>query len=429
MTTPSTKRSTTEGEGEGEGEVAALAPAVAPPRAAWLPLALIAAGVTAAGFGLVLAPARTWLNLLVNGFYALTLGVAAIFFFATQRLAHARWSAPLRRVVEALMLTLPAAVLLLALLGLGFPSVYSWVHEHTGGAAGPAGSLASAHAHPGVSAGRTTYLAPAFTYLRMGGVLVIWIFFAWRIRAVSRAGDADRAAGLRAHARLGHLAAVFTPVFAFTFTAAAYDWILSLDPEWFSTMFAVYVFAGAFAQGLAAIALAAAILHQRGAFTRAGGELRASQLHDLGKMLFAFSTFWAYIWVCQFLLIWYGNLPEEVTYYVARTSGPWLPLFLGNFVINWAVPFFALLPVAAKRSPRRLIAVSALLLLGHWLDLYLMVMPSRQAAPAFGPLEVLMATGAGALLYVAFARGLARAPLLPAHDPMTKPAKARGENS
>lgn len=394
-----------------------LRPQVEPHRDPWPALALVAAGLTAGAVGVVVEPARTWQNLLVDAFYALTLGVAAIFFFATQRLANARWSAPLRRIAEALMLTLPAAALLLLLLGFGFPSLYTWMQPH---GAGPAVGHA---VHATADAGRTTYLSPSFVVARMAGVVLLWGYFALRIRAVSRAGDTDRAAGLRAHARLGRLAAVFTPLFAFTFSLAAYDWIISLDPEWFSTMFAVYVFAGAFAQGLAAITLATALLHRRGDFARAGGKLRADQLHDLGKMLFAFSTFWAYIWVCQYLLIWYGNLPEEVTYYLRRTSDAWLPLFLANFAINWAIPFFALLPVAAKRNPRRLAAVGALVLFGHWLDLYLMVVPSRQAAPSFGVLELAMATGTGALLYLVFLRGLRRAPLLPPHDPILAAAR------
>ncbi len=399
-----------------------------PPYAA---MALVAAGAVAAAIGLVMSPSRTWLNLLVNGFYALTLGVAAMFFFSTQRLANARWSAPLRRIVEALALTLPAAAILLLVLSFGATSVYSWADGH--GAAGGHGAAAAhdaaaahgathathapVHAHI-VDPGRDTYLSPMFVYLRMAAVLLIWCFFAWRLRVISRAGDRDSAAGMATHRRLGKLSAIFTPLFAFTFTAAAYDWIISLDPDWFSTMFAVYVFAGAFVQGIAAITLAAAVLHRRGSFTAAGRSLRVDQLHDLGKMLFAFSTFWAYIWVCQYLLIWYGNIPEEVTYYLRRTCDAWLPLFLVNFAINWAVPFFALLPVAAKRDPKRLITIASLVLFGHWLDLYLMVFPSRHGEPSLGALELAMFAGTAALLYLIFRRGLGRAPLLPPYDPL-----------
>jgi hypothetical protein len=370
-------------------------------------LALVAIGAVTTAGGLFADPARAWLNFLVDGFAFLSLGVGALFFISTQRLAGARWSAPLRRIAEAFMLTLPVAAGLMLVLGAGFSAIYPWAGGGNFGAA-----------HEAVAAGRTTYLEPWFVVLRMAVVLALWCCFALRFRAISRRGDQDRAAGLDAHRRLDRLCAWFLPLFAFTFTAAAYDWIVSLEPKWFSTMFAVYVFAGAFAQSIAAITLVAALLHRRSAFTAAGAPLARAQLHDLGKMLFAFSTFWAYIWVCQYLLIWYGDLPEEVSYYVRRTSPPWLPWFLLNFALCWAIPFFTLLPVAAKRSARTLLFVSGVVLLGHWLDLYLMVMPSQWRAPRLGWIEVGMAAGFAGLFALLAGRALRRAPLLPPHDPL-----------
>ncbi|HYU15182.1 MAG TPA: hypothetical protein VEL05_03900 [Candidatus Acidoferrum sp.] len=374
------------------------------------PLALVGAGGAALAWGLFASPERTWLNLLVDAFYFMSLGVSAIFFFATQRLTSARWSVALRRIPEAFMLTLPvAAVLMTALLVFGREAIYPW-------------TAPDAFAHDPAIAGKATYLRPDFVVARMAAVLAIWIAFAWRIRRVSLAQESDPqhrfndpGRSLLAHARLDRSAAAFAPIFALTFTAAAYDWIISLEPDWFSTMFAVYVFAGTFVQGIAAITLATVLLARRGLL---GDRVGAQQFHDLGKMLFAFSTFWAYIWVCQYLLIWYGDLPEEVTYYIRRTSGGWLPLFLGSLAVNWIVPFFALLSVRAKRSPRVLAAVSVLFLLGHWLDLYIMVMPSKWTAPRFGLIELGLALGCAALFCLASLRGLARAPLVPTNDPV-----------
>lgn len=371
-------------------------------------LALVAVGGAAAAYGFFTAPGRAWLNLLVDSFYALTLGVSAIFFFATQRLTSARWSVALRRTPEAIMLTLPVAAALMVALWFGRHSLYPWADP--------------AAAHEIAVGGKSTYLQPGFVAARMALVLAVWTFFALRIRRASLAQDADPTTGfgdrrrsLEGHGRLNVLGGAFAPIFAFTFTAAAYDWIISLEPEWFSTMFAVYVFAGAFVQGIAAVTLVTVVLKRRGLV---GADVGHEQLHDLGKMLFAFSTFWAYIWVCQYLLIWYGNIPEEVTYYLRRTSGPWLLLFLANLAVNWIIPFGALLSVRAKRSPRRLGAVCVLLLVGHWLDLYLMVMPSKWDAPQFGPIELLVAVGCGALLYLVVARNLSRAPLVPTNDPV-----------
>jgi hypothetical protein len=376
--------------------------------------ALVAAGGAVAAYGLMTDPDRTWLNLLVDSFYFMTLGVSAIFFFATQRLTSARWSAALRRIPEAFMLTLPvAAVLMVVVVAFGRDSIYPWTRP-------------DAFADAPSFAGKTTYLAPGFVLARMAAVLIVWIAFALRIRRVSLAQDGDPRRALSAHSQLDRLAAAFAPIFAISITMAAYDWIISLEPEWFSTMFAVYVFAGVFVQGIAAIALTTVVMRQRGLL---GDDVGDKQLHDLGKMLFAFSIFWAYIWVCQYLLIWYGNIPEEVTYYIRRTSGAWLPVFLGGLVVNWIVPFTALMSARAKRNPRVLATVSVIVLAGHWLDLTIMVMPSKWDAPRLGVIEVGLALGFTALLVLVTIINLSRAPLVPTGDPVLAADRmSRGED-
>jgi hypothetical protein len=379
-----------------------------------VPIALIAIGAIAFVLGLILDAERAWLNLLVDAFYVMSLGVSAILFIATQRLSSARWSAPIRRIPEAFMLVLPAAAVLMIVLWFGFPSLYPWTDPH-----------ALHHAAAPFTPGKVTYLTPAFVYARMAAVLILWTLFALAVRRTSLAADADRDAGVRGHRRLNRQAAVFAPLFALTITTAAYDWLISLEPAWFSTMFAVYVFAGCFVQGIAAIGLATVRLRRRGAFGQ-GSPVGIEPVHTLGTMVLAFCTFWAYIWVCQYLLIWYGNIPEEVTYYLRRTSGAWLPVFLASFVINWIIPFFALLSRGAKRSLRTMTAVCALVLFGRWLDLYILVMPSHWTAPRFGPLEVAMAAGCAGLIYLIAVRALSRAPLVPTHDPVVA-ARFRAE--
>jgi hypothetical protein len=389
---------------------------VVTPAMVRVPRALAALGGLALIVGLVVAPARAWLNLLVDGFYVLSLGVAAMIFFATQRLASARWSAAIRRIPEAFMALAPVAAVLLAVLAFGFTTLYPWTEP-----------AALAPEPGGVLAGRETYLAPAFVYARMIAVVAIWVWFARRIRAASLAGDASVDAGLAAHRRLSRTAAAFAPVFALTFTAASYDWLVSLDPRWFSTMFAVYVFAGTFVQGIAAIAVTVIALRRRGAFGDQAALVDDELQATLGTLLLAFSTFWAYIWVCQYLLIWYGDIPEEVSYYLRRSSAPWLPWFLASFVINWVVPFFTLLPRTAKRSMRTMTAIGVLVLAGRWLDLYILVMPSQWEAPRFGVLELAMAAGTAGLIAAVVLRGLARAPLVPPHDPVLAVRRARHE--
>ncbi|MEA2695881.1 MAG: hypothetical protein QOI66_152 [Myxococcales bacterium] len=351
-----------------------------------------------------------WPSLLLGAFCFLSLGVSGLFFFASQRLSGARWSAGLRRVPEALMLLLPWAALGMLAVYFGRHALYPWTHE-------------GAFAGDPPIAGRSRYLTETGVFSRAVLSFTIWTLAAWRLRAISLAQDRQPAANLVTHAALNRTAALFVVLFAPTFTFTVYDWILSLEPHWFSTMFAVYVFAGTFVQGIAAVTLAVVLLRRRGLLSHVVGD---EQLHDLGKMLFAFSIFWGYIWVSQYLLIWYGNLPEEVPYYVKRTRGPWLFLFALNFVLNWLVPFLVLLSARAKRNVRLLAGVSVVLLVGHWLDLYVMIMPTQPVAVAPGLYAVAVAAGGAALAFLLVAANLARAPLYPENDPVLVDARAPG---
>jgi hypothetical protein len=352
-----------------------------------------------------MTPERFWPNLLLDGFYAVSLCVSAMFFLATQRATSARWSAGLRRIPEAFFCSIPVVLLLLiplvALDG-ARATLFAW-------------SRPDAFAGAPAIAGKVQYLRAPFVFARMAFVAIVWILFARAFRRASLAQDRAPAAGLRFHQRLDRLGAAFIVAFALTITLAAYDWLASLDPSWASTMFAVYVFAGTFESGIAAITLATVLLARREPLRTGVTDL---QLHDLGKLLFAFSIFWAYIWTCQYLLIWYGNIPEEVGHFVTRTNGGWLPLFVANVVINWVIPFLGLLSARAKQDPRRLAGIAVVLLLGHWLDLYLLIMPSAWREPRFGLPEVLLAAGYAAVVVLLFRFHAARAPLVPLNDPV-----------
>ena len=352
-----------------------------------------------------MTPERLWPNLLLDGFYALSLCVGAMFFLATQRATSARWSAGLRRIPEAFMCAIPVFALLMIPLILSEGArmtLFPW-------------SRPGAFAHASAIDGKAHYLRTPFVLARVAVVFAIWAVFAWAFRRASLAQDKAPAAALPGHQRLDRLGAAFIVAFALTITLAAWDWLGSLDPSWSSTMFAVYIFAGTFLQGIASVTLATVLLMRRQPLRAVVAE---QQLHDLGKMLFAFSIFWAYIWTCQYLLIWYGNIPEEIGHYVTRTNGGWLPLFVANVLVNWVVPFVGLLSARAKQDPRRLAAVAVVVLLGRWLDLYLVIMPSVWGAPQFGLVEPLLAVGYGALVVLLFRFHLARAPLVPPHDPV-----------
>ena len=373
-----------------------------PTRIRNLALSLLAVGVVTAIYGVIVVPQRAWPNLLLSGFYITSAGVSAMFFLATQRATGARWSASLRRVPEAFLRILPLGAALMLALFFGRHVLYSWSNP---------GAMA---AEPAI-AGKLRYLQPSWVFTRMVIVVVTWMVFARLFRRASLHQDVHPELGLVLHEKMTRYAVAFIPVFALTLTLAAYDWLISMDPRWFSTMYAVYVFAGTFVQGIAAITLAVVLLKEHGFMKDSVSD---HQLHDLGKMLFAFSTFWAYIWVCQYLLIWYGNIPEEVSHYVTRTTGPWIYLFALNLLVNWVIPFLVLLSVRAKCTGKVLKTIAVLLLCGHWLDLYLLVMPSLWKAPRIGFTEIAIAGGSIALLFLVFVRTLNQASLVPLNDPI-----------
>src|SRR5262249_28534561 len=207
-------------------------------------------------------------------------------------------------------------------------------------------------------------------------------------------------------------------VFAISFSIASFDWLMSIVPHWSSTIFAVYWFAGVLSGGTAAITLAVVLLEERGYLVGIASE---DQRHDLGTLLFAFSTFWAYIWLSQYLLIWYGNLPEETPYYVSRTGERWIVVFLLNLVLNWVIPFLVLLPRRAKRHAAVLKWISIVMLAGRWVDLYVAVMPEMTAAPDLRLLDIAILIGCAGAFFLIAARALDRAPLGPVFaDPVQR---------
>jgi hypothetical protein len=376
-----------------------VAPLSRTTRGAAVALAAIGAAAVLAGlfFGDG-AGRRTWATLLVDDFFFLSLALAGILFLALHYLSSAGWWAVFRRVPEAMMGFVPVAALLILPLYFGRHALYPWTHPET-------------LRHDKVVAAKSAYLNTPFFFSRMLVFLALWSLFAFLLRRTSLAQD--RAASGE-HRRMVRTSAFFIVTFAVSFSLASFDWLMSLDPRWFSTIFAVYTFAGLLSSGIAAITLVVVVLRRQGVLAEF---VQESHLHDLGKLLFAFSTFWAYIWVSQYLLIWYGNIPEEVTFYALRTSGGWAPLFFLTPVLNWLIPFCVLLPRAAKRNPRTLQWVAVTVLLGHWLDLYVLVAPPVLARVRVGLPELRITAGYASLFFLLLARALGRAPLLARNDP------------
>jgi len=361
---------------------------------------LIALGAATLVSGFILSPQRVWPNLLLVSFYLLTLSLAGAVFVALQYVTGAHWSVALRRVPEAMSSLIPLGGAGMLILLLVHPALYSWT------------SPAAAGGEP-EPAFRHWWLSLPFFRGRAIVFLLLWTLFAVALVRASTLQDADGAA--RHTRRNSRLSAIFVVLFAFTFWLATYDWIMSLEPRWYSTIFASYNFAGLFLGGLAALTLLVVWLREKNALAVVISE---DHLHDLGKLLFAFSTFWMYLWFSQYMLIWYANIPEETIYFVHRLHGYWGSLFVLDMVLNWVGPFFALLPRRNKHNPGVLVKVCVVLLTGRWLDLYLMIMPSFAGKqPPIGVVEIGLLAGGVGLFLLAFFGALRRAPLVPLGDP------------
>ncbi len=320
-------------------------------------------GVIVGGAGLAWAFAAgelalAWSTYLIGAFFALGLAVFGLAWIAMLNLAGGTWAVTMRRVPEAMTAWLvPGGVLALLVLP-GAGSLYQWAHV----------DVVAADA---VLAHKAAFLnLPMFAAFAAASVL-LWVVFAARMVGASR--RQDREGGIRLTRSNRAMSALFLVVFAITFSIVSFYFLLSLDAHWFSTMFAVLVFTDISQTGTAFVTLAAALLVGAGALK---GFLNEHHLHGIGKMLFAWTGFWAYIYFCQFMLIWYANLPEETAYFLRRTDHGWMPYLLLLPVLKFALPFLLLLPRDAKRKPARLVPVAVLVLFAQFWELFLMVAPA-----------------------------------------------------
>jgi hypothetical protein len=364
-------------------------------------MALAAVGVITAGAGAFMAPERMWASWLLVAYYALGLGLAGLCFVAIHYTTGSTWSVAIRRVPEALAGTLPFAVALLAILFIGHPQLYRWTTESIGEGAERALAF------------KRFWLSRPFFLTRAAVYSGIWIVFANAIRGRSRRQDEDGdPRWTRANVRLS---AAFLVLFGITVTLASVDWVMSLDSHWFSTIFGVYNFAGLFVAGLAAVILLALWLERTGPLQ---GVLNESHLQDLGKLLFAFSVFWMYIWFSQYMLIWYTDIPEETSYFILRQKNGWFALFILNIVLNWVIPFVVLLRRGTKRQRQLIGLVAAIVLLGRWIDVYLMIFPGVAGdSPTFGLWEIGLTLGGIGSFGLVLAGVLKGAPAVPVGDP------------
>lgn len=359
-----------------------------------------------AGFGGVVATwrlfgqERFWANWILWFLFLLTVGLGAFFIVALEHVVGARWSVPLRRIPERLssLILIMGPVALAGLFSL--PHLYPWTDPEV--------------LKDPLVGGKAGWLNIPFFSGRVAICAVLWSASYWILVRGSLQQDKERNADFNLRAR--RIAPVIMIVFGITITLAAFDWISSLEPTWYSDIFGVYFFAGAFLAGLAATTLAILYLQRCGRLTK----IRPDHLYNLGGFLFAFTVFWSYIGFAQYLLMWYADIPEEVFWYQERLHGGWGALLIGLAVLHFLVPFFILIPRGAKSSPRFLIWTSAVILVAHWIDLYWMIVPVLKKGVLFGLPEISFALLfiSAALLWVRYS--MKHGEDMPVGDPMLR---------
>ncbi len=378
-------------------------------RAKTLSIIALLLGIVAVAFGLLSGyQERTFANLLLMGYYFTCICAGSAFFLALQFAAQAGWSAALLRIPQAMARTLPiAAIFLIIICVLGLTSHNLYHHWNAEGLTDP-----NSEHYDALIAGKALFLNVPFFLTRMVVFLGVYSLFALALTKYSYCEDLE--GGLKNYKKSVKTGIIFLVIFAFTSPIFAFDTIMSLEAHWFSTMFGWYNFAGMWVTSLATIALILITLKDKGYFSW----INESHLHDLGKFIFAFSIFWTYLWFSQFILIYYANIPEETVYFYKRWEPEYKPWFWLNIGVNFVFPLLILMTRDAKRKFKLMKFVCIVILCGHWLDYYLMIMPGTvEENRGFGIIEIGVALGFVGLFCLLVLTALSKKPLAPKHHP------------
>ena len=356
---------------------------------------------------------RFWSNLLVNGFFFFGISLGALFYLALHYATESGWGVVLLRIFEGIMSAMPIgiAVLLVVLIvgSFGGHHIYPWMDpEYT--------DPNSAHFDP-IIFGKKAYLNLPFFWIRaLAYFATFYLFLRW-FKKKSR--QEDREGGTESHFKMYRRGALFLVFFAVFSSTMAWDFIMSIDTHWFSTLFGWYVFSGIWLSGMIMVMMVTLYLRKRGYLPY----VNESHIHDVGKWMFALSFLWSYLWFSQFMLIWYSNIPEEVIYFTERIEN-YKILFFGTFIVNFFFPMVFFMSRDTKRSAGYLIVIGLMIFVGHWFDVFNMVMPGTLFDQwELGLLELgMFMMFLGTFVYTVL-RAISKAPLLQKNHPYLEESK------
>lgn len=380
-------------------------------------IVLMAVGLLFTGIGVVLEfghengdhlGQRFLGNMLINSFFFFAIGLGALFFLALQYATETGWYASVKRIIEALTGYLPVGILmmivtLLAITLMDGAHIYIWMD--------PEVIDPTSHHFDEIIEGKHGYLNKLFFWIRtivyLGTYFIFWRGFKKRSMLEDEVGGTD------IHFANYKKGATFLVFFAVFSSTSAWDWIMSIDVHWFSTLFGWYVFAGMWCSTMIVLVTLTLYLKKQGYLPN----VNESHIHDIGKWTFATSFLWSYLWFSQFMLIWYANIPEETTYYLTRIDH-FKFLYFGMFLVNFAFPMILLMSRDAKRHAGILTFVGVVVLLGHWVDVYLMIMAGSMNQSAFiGFMEIGMLLLVLGLFIRVILTNLTKAPLTVKNHP------------
>jgi hypothetical protein len=351
-----------------------------------------ALGFVGLGIGLAVDPHRTWLAYLMAYFFVFSVAVGGLILLMIGYAANARWMAVVRRATEAVALPMPLLAVLFLALPFGAAWLYPWQTVPPDATRHEIEVLAHRSAYMNLT-GFTVRGAAYFAIL----ITASYLLRRWSVRRdcppVVRAGEPEVALG-----RERRFASAMLPPVGLALTFASFDWVMSLDRLWYSTIFGIYVFAGGF---VAAIGLVTVLSARIWSVEPAGGYFTRNHFHALGRMLFAFTVFWAYNAFFQVMLIRIANKPEEVTFFLARDHGVWRALIYVLILGRFAVPFLVLMPRKPKFDPRRMASIAWWMVAMHLVDIYWLVIPSH--VPGGQPLSWLDLAALAAVIGAAVA--------------------------
>lgn len=304
---------------------------------------------------------RTWSNYLHNSVFFLGISFIGIFVLTAFTTAYAGWHLMIQRVWEAFSAFLLPGLLLMIIMIAGvvmdWNHIYHWADE-------------ASVAEDTILQGKVGFLNNGWYGLGTIIVVGIWAYFAYRFRAISQMEDQYGTEEYAQYKKIKVLSAVFLPIAGFTSAAMIWQWVMSIDAHWYSTLFAWYATASWFVAATALTIMLLIWLKSKGYYPN----VTAEHFHDLGKFLFAFSVFWTYLWFSQYMLIWYANNGEETIYFYTRVN-EYPALYWGNLFLNFLLPFLILMRNDTKRKFGTLFLVSAIVFIGHWYDYFQMIKP------------------------------------------------------